>query len=228
MKKATKTALSISIALLILWSLLGAGASLAWFTDTVTDIRNQFILGRVDLKVTYYSLVPNPTYEFKDLLPTTTDLFDENALYEPGYTKVVYIKVENIGNVDADFRISVTANSWVDGRNALGNPIHLPSYLKFGILVDDNLSSLAAAVNAVGGRPDARNIAGLDMEDYESLNHYTSNSASLGADETKYAAIVVYMPEEVGNAANYVGDNQPSVNLGVTVFASQSGTIGQL
>jgi len=228
MKKATKTALCVSIALLILWSLLGAGASLAWFTDTVTDVRNQFIIGQADIKVSYYSLVPNPTYDFRELLPTTTDLFDDQALYEPGYTKVVYLKIENIGNIPVDFKVSVTANSWVDGRNALGNAIHLPSYLKFGVLVDNSLSDLTAAVNAVGGRPDARNIAALDMDDYEDLNRYNSNSASLDVTDTKYAAIVVYMPEEVGNAANYVGDNQPSVNLGVTVLASQAGTIDQL
>ena len=227
MKKATKTALCVSIALLILWSLLGAGASLAWFTDSINDVRNQFIIGQADIRVSYYSLVPNPTYDFRELLPTTTDMFDDQALYEPGYTKVVYLKVENNG-IPVDFKISVTANSWVDGRNALGNAIHLPSYLKFGVLVDNNLTNLVAAVNAVGGRPDARDIASLDMDDYESLNHYSSNSASLAANETKYAAIVVYMPEDVGNIANYTGDNQPVVNLGVTVLASQKGTIDQI
>lgn len=226
MKKATKTALCVSIALLILWSLLGAGASLAWFTDTANDVRNQFIIGVADIRVSYYSLVPNPTYDFRELLPTTTDLFDDQALYEPGYTKVVYLKIENLG-IPVDFKVSVTANSWVDGRNALGNAIHLPSYLKFGVLVDNNLTDLTAAVNAVGGRPDARTIAALDMDDYENLNHYNSNSASLDANETKYAAIVVYMPEGVDNVANYTEDNQPSVNLGVTVFASQKGTIDQ-
>ena len=227
MKKATKTALCVSIALLILWSLLGAGASLAWFTDTANDVRNQFIIGVADIRVSYYSLVPNPTYDFRELLPSTTDLFDDQALYEPGYTKVVYLKIENNG-IPVDFKVSVTANSWVDGRNALGNAIHLPSYLKFGVLVDTNLTDLTAAVNAVGGRPDARTIAALDMDDYESLNHYSSNSVPLEANETKYAAIVVYMPEDVGNIANYAEDNQPSVNLGVTVFASQKGTIDNI
>lgn len=227
MKKATKTALCVSIALLILWSLLGAGTSLAWFTDSVTDVRNQFIIGVADIRVSYYSLVPNPTYDFTELLPTTTDMFDDQALYEPGYTKVVYIKIENKG-IPVDFKLSVTANSWVDGRNALGNAIHLPSYLKFGVLVDDNLKDLTDAISAAEGRPNARSIAALDMDDYESLNHYTSNSAFLDANETKYAAIVVYMPEDVGNIANYTADDQPSVFLGVTVLASQKGTIDQL
>ena len=227
MKKATKTALCVSIALLIVWSLLGAGASLAWFTDTINDVRNQFIIGVADIRVSYYSLVPNPTYDFRELLPTTTDLFDDQALYEPGYTKVVYLKIENNG-IPVDFRVSVTANSWVDGRNALGNAIHLPSYLKFGVLVADNLTDLSSAISAAEGRPNARSIAGLDMDDYENLNHYNSNSTFLDANATKYAAIVVYMPEDVGNIANYSGDNQPSVSLGVTVLAAQKGTIDQL
>ena len=227
MKKATKTALCVSIALLIVWSLLGAGASLAWFTDTIHDVRNQFLIGVADIRVSYYSLVPNPTYDFRELLPTTTDMFDDQALYEPGYTKVVYLKIENNG-IPVDFRVSVTANSWVDGRNALGNAIHLPSYLKFGVLVADNLTDLSSAISAAEGRPNARSISGLDMDDYENLNHYNSNSTFLDANATKYAAIVVYMPEDVGNIANYSGDNQPSVSLGVTVLAAQKGTIDQL
>ena len=227
MKKATKIALSVSVVLLILWSLLGAGASLAWFTDTSTDTRNEFIIGVADIRVSYYSLVPNPTYDFRELLPTTTDMFDDQALYEPGYTKVVYLKIENEG-IPVDFKVRVTANEWVDGTNENGGVIHLPSYLKFGVLVDDNLTDLIAAVNAVGGRPDARNIAGLDISDYQSLNQYSSNSAFLDSGESKYAAIVVYMPEDVGNIANYVGNVQPSVGLGVTVVASQKGTIDNI
>ena len=37
-----------------------------------------------------------------------------------------------------------------------------------------------------------------------------------------YAALIIYMPEEVGNAANYRGFVEPRVELGITVFAQQS------
>ena len=37
-----------------------------------------------------------------------------------------------------------------------------------------------------------------------------------------YAALIIYMPEEVGNVANYRGITQPEVKLGITVFAQQA------
>jgi len=41
----------------------------------------------------------------------------------------------------------------------------------------------------------------------------------------RYIALIVRMPEEVGNAANYRGVIVPRVDLGITVKASQEGTL---
>ena len=40
-----------------------------------------------------------------------------------------------------------------------------------------------------------------------------------------YAALILYMPKEVGNEANYRGGDIPTIDLGITVFASQRGTL---
>ena len=37
-----------------------------------------------------------------------------------------------------------------------------------------------------------------------------------------YAALIVYMPEEVGNVANYRGTDVPQLELGIKVFAQQA------
>ena len=37
----------------------------------------------------------------------------------------------------------------------------------------------------------------------------------------RVAALIVRMPEEVGNVANYRGDTVPEVDLGITVKADQ-------
>ena len=41
------------------------------------------------------------------------------------------------------------------------------------------------------------------------------------AGEEMYIALLVHMPETVGNEANHVGANAPSINLGISVQATQ-------
>ena len=53
---------------------------------------------------------------------------------------------------------------------------------------------------------------------------YTTDVESLGVDQEHYMALIVRMPEEVGNVANYRGTDIPTVKLGLSVNASQQGT----
>ena len=49
---------------------------------------------------------------------------------------------------------------------------------------------------------------------------FNGNTFEAGEDP-HYAALIIYMPEEVGNVANYRGDTVPEVELGITVKAEQ-------
>ena len=53
------------------------------------------------------------------------------------------------------------------------------------------------------------------------LNNYATESARLKAGQTAFVTLVVRMPEEVGNVANYRGDVVPKVELGIIVKADQ-------
>ena len=83
-------ALALSLCALIVWCILGTGASLAWFTDTSPEINNIFHFGKFDLDVSH-----RLTDGKWELIDGKTDFFDDEALYEPGYVQVVYLKVEN-------------------------------------------------------------------------------------------------------------------------------------
>ena len=52
-------------------------------------------------------------------------------------------------------------------------------------------------------------------------NYYKSGSFELAPGKTKYIALIVRMPEEIGNVANYRDDTEPKVELGITVKADQ-------
>ena len=70
--------------------------------------------------------------------------------------------------------------------------------------------------NSVPNREAAVEIANEPL-----LNYYKTSAFELEPDGTKYIALIVRMPEEVGNVANYRGDTVPKVELGITVKADQ-------
>lgn len=211
-KKFTKTALILSVCMMIVWGLLGTGATIAWFADTTPVAKNSFVIGELDLVVSY----KNDVVTEYTPVDAETSLFNDKARYEPGYTQVVYLKIENQGTIDFDYKVSVDRRSYTDSINVYGSTLHLPEYLKFGVIFGANEAELTREL--------ARAQAQTDMK-YLSLNTYSQLDMTVPVGGVRYAALIVYMPEEVGNAANYMrGYPVPKVQLGVTVYAQQAGT----
>lgn len=200
-------ALSLSLCALIVWCILGTGASLAWFTDTSPEINNIFHFAEFDLVVSHR--LTDGKWEEVD---SQSKIFDEEALYEPGYVQVVYLKVENKGTVPFEFYTAVNVNGCIVATNAFGQEFMLQDYLKFGVTTADSEDAMK---NSVPNREKAVEIA--DMP----LHNYDTETAVLNPGATKYIALIVRMPEEVGNVANYRGNTVPEVELGITVKADQ-------
>lgn len=202
-----RIALALSLCAILIWAILGTGASLAWFTDTSPEINNIFHFADFELEVSHY--IGEGKWETID---GKTDVFDDEALYEPGYVQVVYLKVENKGTVPFKFFTSVNVNGCIEATNVFGQRFMLQDYLEFGITTADTEEAMK---NSVPDRKKAVEIA--DMP----LHNYDSETAVLNPGATKYIALIVRMPEEVGNIANYRGDDIPKVELGITVKADQ-------
>lgn len=200
-------ALALSLCALIVWCILGTGASLAWFTDTSPEINNIFHFAEFDLVVSHR--LTDGKWEEVD---SQTKIFDEEALYEPGYVQVVYLKVENKGTIPFEFYTAVNVNGCIEATNVFGQRFMLQDYLKFGITTADSEDAMK---NSVPDRNAAVKLA--DMP----LHNYDTETAVLEPGATKYIALIVRMPEEVGNVANYRGDTVPEVDLGITVKADQ-------
>ena len=201
-----KIALALSLCLPVVWGLLGAGTSLAWFSDSSQDINNIFHFGSLDVSVGFRQ--PDGSYAPID---ERTDVFDPNALFEPGYMQVVYLKVENTGTCDFSFSTAVNVTDYTPGINYFGLPFNLQEHLCFGLAFAPTEAQLLARLDS---REQAKAIA------TEALNHYASQPAVLGVGQSCFMALIVYMPEDVGNVANY-RDQAPTVQLGVIVKASQ-------
>lgn len=201
-------ALVLSLCALIVWGILGTGASLAWFTDTSPEINNIFHFADFELEVSHR--LTDGKWEEVD---SQTKIFDEKALYEPGYVQVVYLKVENKGSVPFKFYTAVNVNGCIEATNVFGQRFMLQDYLKFGITTADSENAMK---NSVPDREAAVKIANMPLH-----NYYETGAFELAPKSTKYIALIVRMPDEVGNIANYRGDTVPEVDLGITVKADQ-------
>ncbi len=207
-KKIKRVAFILSICLCVLWGVLGTGASLAWFNDTSNDLKNIFHVAEFDLQVFHY----NEDNDKWEELESNTEVFDKEALYEPGYTQTIFLKVVNNGNIPFDWYTAISAYDIVEGINVYGDKFNLQDYLMFGVVNDDDFTVLQSKVAN-------RKLAAETATD--KLGNYSSTPVELKEDESTYLALTVHMPEEVTNVANYKHPNQPEIYLNIIVYASQ-------
>ncbi len=203
--KSTKRALLTSALAMLMCVAMLIGTTFAWFTDTASTAVNKIQAGNLDVKLEYLS-----GSDWKEVT-NETKLFNEEALWEPGYTEVAYLKVSNVGNLALKYKFAVNKIEEVIGVNKSGGEIKLSKILKFGVADSDSQISYddrATAQAAADGKA-------------LTLNSYT-NDIRLGVGEAKYYAIVIYMPESVGNEANYAtGTTAPSIKMGLNLVATQ-------
>ena len=211
-KKNTRRALLTSVLSLILCVSMFVGTTFAWFTDTVTSGVNKIQSGNLDVELEY-AFDPNGTYE---TVEGAGDLFvsaagGQKGLWEPGHTEVAYLKVTNKGTLALQYNLSVSAFKETVGKNAEDEDIKLSEILKFAA------TEPSAAAPAAYTRETAQAAAKNGVK----LNEYHKVNVSLAAGASQYIALVVYMPETVGNEANYRGTDIPTIEFAVTLLATQ-------
>lgn len=212
-KKWTKEALALSAGLFALWWALGTGATLAWFSDT-DNVRNEFQIGLLKMDVSYRNNME------KEYAPVqgSTEVFNDNALYEPGYTQVVYLKIDSKSDVAFRYKIAVTVEDSKQGKTSWGENIYLPNYLRYGVVFGETEEDVRQQVR---NRLAAKSYAPNAWDALGTWSIMSPHTYDIG-EEAHYAALIVYMPETVGNKANYRGTDVPQVKLGIKVFAQQA------
>ncbi len=217
--KKNKRALLASLLAMLLCVAMLIGSTFAWFTDSVVSGKNKVAAGNLDVELEH--AVFNDDGSFKEWKPvgSETPLFDENALWEPGYTQVAYLKVSNVGSLSLDYKLSVDVANERRGLTIDENGekvfFKLSDSLEFGVVE-------TVTQKFFDDRDDARDALGETGD----LNHFVTGSIKASEKETnvKYIAVVVYMPEDVGNEANHVSGVPtavPSIELGVKLEATQ-------
>ncbi len=211
MKKSMKRTLALSVLSLVLCMAMLVGTTFAWFTDTATTGVNKIQAGNLDVKLMYSTDMQT----WKEAT-STTQLFDDNALWEPGHTEVVYLKVVNNGNLALKYNVATNSFDMERGKNADGKLFYIDQYLKIGTAETQTaFESRTAAIDAI-----AANEHTMGKEIQISDGWTTLNA---GAESNPFA-VVLYMPTTVGNEANNVQSwRKPSLKgVGLVINATQA------
>ena len=201
--KTTKRALLSSVIALILCFSMLLGTTFAWFTDSVSSGVNTITAGNLDIELEY-----SKDYSTWAPVQDATQLFADVTLWEPGATSVVYLRMTNKGTLALKYKFSMNIASETTATSVNGSTFKLSNHLKYG-LVD--------FTRVYTDRNDARQaVAGSA----EPLANYSS-AGNMMAGDYKTFALVVYMPEDVGNEANYRGNVVPTIELGLNLVAAQ-------
>ena len=211
----TKRALLTSVLALVLSLAMLAGTTFAWFTDTASTGVNRIVSGNLDVGLQYWGVGEDGKKTWLTA-ENSEDLFDKNALWEPGYTQIVYLKVKNNGNLALTYAMQITPVHETVGVNVDGEEFKLSDYIKFGwttFTVDGAGTPVAldreAAQTGVGG--------GAQLG--TTLHRQAAEAMKASAEEL--VALVAWMPENVGNEANY-STVQPTIELSLKVLATQA------
>ena len=211
----TKRALLTSVLALVLSLAMLAGTTFAWFTDTASTGVNRIVSGNLDVGLQYWGVGEDGRKTWLTA-ENSKELFDENALWEPGYTQIVYLKVKNNGNLALTYAMQITPVHETVGVNVDGEEFKLSDYIKFGwttFTADENGTPVAL------DREAAQTGVGEGAQLGKTLHRKAAEPLAAGAEEL--VALVAWMPEDVGNKANY-STVQPTIELSLKVLATQA------
>ena len=210
MKRNHKSALLLSVLSLVLCLSMLVGTTFAWFTDSVSSDKNTIVAGNLDVTLDYYDEASD------SFLPVTeqTKVFDPVALWEPGYTEVAYLRIGNAGSLALKYWLNVNVLGETAGTNVDKQSFKLSDHLVFKVIEIDE------ATVGTYTRESAQAAAGAEL----GLKSFNGEAKTLlqGA-PADYVALVIYMPDSVGNEANPLADSTPpSIELGVKLLATQA------
>ena len=232
-QKATKRALLTSVMALVMCVVMLVGTTFAWFTDTASTGVNKIQAGNLDITVEYAKEKMNAdgtlAGELTDWKPidNATEVFDSNALWEPGRTEYVVFRITNNGNLALKYKLSLETLAQKPGMNKAGKQFYLADYLCASAKVDVGPGEIGSGVSTLGAFMTKLNdlgVAGvqnvLDPE-YHPLTDATVNGTLLPG-KTNCVPMAIWMPTSVGNEANAIdSENAATIDFGITVVATQ-------
>ncbi|MBQ8506204.1 MAG: hypothetical protein IJ466_02065 [Clostridia bacterium] len=240
MKKRNLKLLTMVLAVALSVTAIVSG-TVAYFTDTVST-EEQVTSGNLDVTLEYFNketnewvTVKEQDYNPADKADTTwvdkdsnANLFKDNALYEPGYTEYVQVRVKNAGDLALQYKLGLRAANTQAGINVYDDPFYLSDYLMVGSVKCDYEGEVPGSREEVWTNYGGKYITPVDDSADETATGtiYTvelmKDQELLPSGATNYHNVALWMPTDVTNVANHkTGTAKPTIALGVTLDAAQ-------
>ena len=218
-KRATKRALLTSVMALVMCVVMLVGTTFAWFTDTASTGVNKIQAGNLKMEVTYKNTSDG---EF-NTLNESTNVFMENALWEPGHVEFAVLNVKNIGTLALKYKLGINIAEEKGSKSVVDNKdFNLSDYIRFAVIDGDQSNLGRDKLVAAATEKDNDVLSAGYMKENHLVPVGKENPTSGDASE-KIVTLVVWMPTNVGNEANYDATvaEAPVINLGINVVATQ-------
>lgn len=242
-RKKSRNALLGSLFLMLLCFAMLLGTTFAWFTENVSANVSSIRSGNMKIRL-QYAVQPESggTLIWKDATARGEgEFFSGSALWEPGYTGIVYFRVVNEGNLDVKFRYNVEVVHNALGTNRNGESIDLTDYLQLysqvsgqkattencpavvtqsflNTVFGESTSTIANANSGLQQGPEGLGKSGIVY-----TNGGGSNMTIPAGEVSNVICLAIRMPDTVGNAANPVSaDKIPEIRFRVNVQAGQA------
>lgn len=215
MTKTKRAFFSSIMALFVCLSML-IGTTTAWFTDSVTSANSIIYSGSLDVVLEYKS---NWTDEWTTV-DENTKIFKDRAVYEPGYTEVAFLRVSNVGSLALKYLLSLNIANEEGSINVYGDEYKISEFLQFGTCVQNESETEFDTMFATR----ESTIESVELKALCDANAVIREDAPVlpGEDTAQVIAIVLNMPEDLGNEVNKMrGYDAPYLEFGIRLFATQ-------
>ena len=205
--KTTKRSALLSVMALFLCLTMLLGTTWAWFTDSVTSSGNKIQAGTLKLDL---EMLNKETGAYESIKTSKDPIFNYN-LWEPGYTDVKFLKVENEGSLSLKWKAMFVSDEEVSKLAEVIDVYVLPSVTELGY---DNLTRDFDGWRRVGTLDQFINT--LSETTYGNLLPYSC----------AYLGIALHMQEEAGNEYQEIGLEAFDIQIVATQMSNEEDSFG--
>ena len=203
-----KKSFLMSVVALLLCFVMFLGTTFAWFTDSVTSSGNKIIAGTLKLDLEMLDKTTGAWYSVKE----NKDPIFNYEYWEPGYTNVAFLKVENEGNLALKWQARFISDAAVSKLAEVIDVYVMPSETELSY---DNLTRDFDGWQRVGTLDQFINT--LSDTTYGYLTH---------EGDVAYLGIALHMQEDAGNEYQGIGLEAFDIQIVATQMSYENDSFG--
>lgn len=225
MKRTFKHELLTSIITLMLSFSVLLGSTFAWFTDMTVSSINQINSGALSMSVSYKPF--GASYTEWTTIDSKTKIFNEKAVFEPGYMEAVWIRVENTGTLGFKFKMGLDVFDEIPGIIMDDQKVNLSDHLVVlsGLETTDYVQVETVCADkdllVASYAWDEQYLNTGDITVVNNINVYPKYAQEDQDDSTYYICMVLRMPDLGGTVANHIKEKIPQLTIGLRAKAMQ-------